>query len=91
MSDDERPVVIVKFRHMAEQKKRCTQLCEWVGPEFAGAEPLFPDETEPELGSLFQVTLSSAAKVPVILESLSVEKDVEYAHEPATRSLSSDE
>jgi hypothetical protein len=81
-----KPVVVVKFRRKAAQTKRCAELAGLVGPDLAAAEPLFPGETEPELASLFQVTLRQRAKVRDVVGRLQRDKRVEYAHEPAERS-----
>ena len=83
MSDG--PLIIVKFRNMAPQSERCEKLLTLVGNDLEVAEPLFPGEEEPELGSLFQVKLRDRSNVPDVLGQLSVEQDVEYAHEPAER------
>lgn len=80
------PVVVVKFRRKAAQTKRCAELEGLVGADLQAAEPLFPGEKEPELASLFQLTLRPRAKVSDVVGRLQRDKRVEYAHQPAERS-----
>ena len=79
------PVVVVKFRRKAAQTKRCAELEGLLGADLKAAEPLFPGESEPDLASLFQVTLRPSAKVRDVVGLLQSDKRVEYAHEPAER------
>ena len=81
----QRPVVVVKFRRKASQPKRCAELAGLLGDDLAAAEPLFPGDAEPELASLFQVTLRPKASVPELIGRLQRDARVEYAHEPAER------
>ena len=83
MGDDR--VIIVKFRAMAAQTDRCEQLSRLMGDEFAEVEPLFPDDEEPELASLFQVRLRRADRLTALVDDLAATEDVEYAHAPAER------
>jgi hypothetical protein len=81
----EGPVVIVKFRRAAEASGRCARLARLLGEDLLGAEPLFPDERDPELASLFQLTLRGQTSVARVIGSLAADREVEYAHEPAQR------
>ena len=83
--DPDAPVLIVKFQRFADQTERCTKLLELAGDESASVEPLFPGEEEPELGSLFQLTVDARTDLKGLLAALDREDEVEYAHEPATR------
>ena len=79
---------MVKFRRKAQQKKRCAELAGLLGGDLQAAEPLFPGESEPELASLFQLTLRPRARVRDVVGRLRSDTRVEYAHEPAERSPS---
>ncbi len=82
----ELPVVVVKFRRKAAQGKRCQELKGLLGSDLKAAEPLFPGDSEPELASLFQVTLRPSAQVRKVVGRLQGDERVEYAHQPAERS-----
>jgi hypothetical protein len=75
----------VKFRRKAAQSKRCAELEGLLGADLEAAEPLFQGEKEPDLASLFQVTLRPRAKIREVVERLQCDERVEYAHEPAER------
>jgi hypothetical protein len=85
----EKPVVVVKFRRTAPQPKRCAELAGILGDDLRAAEPLFPGESEPELASLFQITLRPSASVGDVVGRLQGDARIEYAHEPADRSTKS--
>ena len=70
------------MREQLEQHRRLTAL---VGEALLKVEPLFPDDDEPDLATLYQVDLCDDADVDEIAGRLCHEDDVEYAHEPAER------
>ena len=50
------------------------------------ARPLFPDEQEEDLASLYELILKNSASVEDALASLNGSSDVEYGHTPEERS-----
>jgi len=48
-------------------------------------EPIFPDDDEPDLSTLFNVTLHPSTSADRVLDALRGDPNVQYAHTPATR------
>jgi hypothetical protein len=79
--------IIVKLRRQPRDvAARMNRIFRLVGPDSVSeARPLFPDEKEEDLASLYEVTLNRSASVDEALASLKQAADVEYAHTPKER------
>jgi hypothetical protein len=78
-------VVIVKLRNKGDRGTQKRLIEKLVGAALAAAEPLFPDDDEPDLCTLYEVRLRENASTERALETLAGNPEVEYAHEPAER------
>ena len=79
--------IIVKLRgepsRLGAPKRRIVRL---MGPNLVNdARPLFPDEGEADLASLYVVTLNDSASMQEALATLNHASEVEYAHSPEER------
>lgn len=78
--------VMVKFRDASRAVQAAKRLVLQVGRDAVKrARPLFPDETEAELASLYELDLSPQASLTKVLKDLRGDEDVEYAHVPEER------
>lgn len=74
-----------KQQDVGSRAKRIMRL---VGPGLVvHARPLFPEEKEDSLASLYEVVLNNAASVEDALASLNKSSAIEYAHTPQQRQL----
>jgi hypothetical protein len=74
-----------KQQDVGSRAKRIMRL---VGPGLVvDARPLFPEEKEDDLASLYEVVLDNSASVEDALASLNKSSAVEYAHTPQERLL----
>ena len=78
--------LIVKFVNRDDPAAQSARIRSIVGPNvISKARQLFPDDTEAELASLYEVTLHESASVARVVESLARDARVEYVHEPEKR------
>jgi hypothetical protein len=77
--------VIVKLRHPGDRGAQARLIAKLVGEDLAEAAPLFPDDDEPDLCTLYEVRLREDASPRRVRECLERDPAVEYAHEPAER------
>jgi hypothetical protein len=80
--------LILKFRNSADSLAR-KRLLDGLPELIPGVrvQPLFEGETDPELASLYRVTLASPDQLSPALRILQESPAVEYAHEPRPREL----
>ena len=79
--------IILKLRRPPRDvAARMRQIVRLVGPDTVSeARPLFPDEKEEDLASIYELTLNGSASIDEALASLNHAPDVEYAHTPQER------
>jgi hypothetical protein len=82
----DRKVLMVKFARggdPAEQRERIRKLVGESSVE--DASQVFPDDSDEELATLFEVVLSERASVEEAKASLDGDQEIEYTHEPAEK------
>jgi hypothetical protein len=77
--------IIVKLRRRAKTQTCLRKLDSLVGTEICEARPVFPDDADPELSTLFELELRSTASLDDVLARLQSDGDIEYAHRAAER------
>lgn len=77
--------VMVKFTVATAKHQRLARIAAALGARMANASPLFPDDPDPELGSVIGVVLAEGADVDLAIADLQLIEGVEYAHRPASR------
>ncbi len=80
-------ILMVKFARSGDPAKQQEKIRRLVGENSVrNADQLFPDDSDDELATLFEVVLSEGASLDQAKASLDGDDDVEYAHEPVERS-----
>ncbi len=79
------PTIMVKFVDCRDLSERQRQIQKWVGNDLLDASPLFPDADDAELSTLFEIRLKDGSERELIIERLSQQDEVQYAHRPAER------
>jgi len=79
------PVVIVKFHKMRNPAEQRSSIHKLVGGDCSQVDALFPDSDEPQLATMFELRLKDDASVKQVLDKLSRDDEIEYAHEPEER------
>ena len=82
---DQAPIM-VKFRKSADQSARQRELEKWIGNQLAKSKPLFPEDDDDELSTMFEIYLHDPCAAKAVANELAEKEEVEYAHEPAERS-----
>jgi hypothetical protein len=77
--------LIVKFRARTARARRAETVRALVGDDLEAVRPLFPDDPEEELASLFEVVLKDSASLDRVQGALAGAEQIEYAHSPAER------
>ena len=77
--------VMVKFTVATAEHQRVARIAAALGARMADASPLFPDDPNPELGSVIEVVLAEGADVDRAIADLQLVEGIEYAHRPASR------
>ncbi len=83
MSDAQ--VIMVKFQRASQGSRRKKELAKWIGESLVTAEPLFPDDEDAELSTLYALLVRGDQDAARIIELLQEQEDVEYAHVPGER------
>ncbi len=80
--------LIVKFLTPGEPEKEAEHIRTVLGQHVViDTAPLFPGETSGELACLYTVNLAGDTQVENVIETLTADPEVEYAHLPESRSL----
>lgn len=78
-------MIIVKFFTVGDPSKQVKKIGELLGDDFVTARQLFPDDSEEELATLFEVELRASSSVEQAVTSLEKDPDIEYSHKPSPR------
>lgn len=77
--------VIVKLKAERTPADAAAVVRSIVGPALRTIEPLFPDNPDPELATMFTLTLARPGARSRVVAALEKDPRIEYAHTPATR------
>ncbi len=82
--------VIIKFKSGTDLKASVAErLNNIMGSEvFNNAEPLFPDETDNTLASIYVANVSATSEISKVLDALNKENEIDYAHVSADKKMS---
>ncbi len=82
---EEPQIIMVKFQQASHSAGRMEELARRIGKALVKAEPLFPDDEDAELSTLYALLVRGDEDAARIIGILQEQDDVEYAHVPGER------